>query len=264
MHQLPNEILLKIFKYLSFGDLVKSVNLTCKKWASLIEDKNFWLLKLKDERGVEIKFECDLKSLKFLYIKNPIERNLIQNSCCESLDKWSITNKIFNSIPFNLGNLQDFESDCFVIEEYNECSSSIYNELNLPIKKFATSSTFIFKYQIIDLYSEGLTKELLTNLKPVIHIKDSAGRLYLGYHYCIQIVLYDENFTILNSVCFNESVYEENWINGNWKEFNYSFREYSNNLRYVLFYHGGRDVVNWTGFYGVKLTNSQVVLKVEN
>ncbi|RNA26095.1 F-box only 6 [Brachionus plicatilis] len=261
MNQLPNEILLSILSRLSFHDLVKNASLTCKKWYSLIQSEHFWKFKIKAELGLQLVPGLDPTSLKAFYLKKPFGRNLIRNPCFSSgLDHWSVSDQLCTD------SIEDCSySSSFIIEEHDECSVPAFDENKRPIKKFATSSSIIFKYQLIDLQSEGLSWPLLECFGPSVTIKDSyAGRLYLGYEYYIQVVLYDDDLNELGSISYDEKVSEENWSNSEWKEFVYTFKDCSSSLRFILFIHGGRDATNWTGYYGVKLTNSQVTINWSN
>lgn len=254
MNQMPNEILISILAKLSFNDLIKRAYLTCKKWQSLIQSDHFWRLKIKLDLGIHLGPGPDLKSLLIFYLKKPFNRNLIKNPCFHlGLDHWIVSDKSNKELTST--------SDTFLIEEYDECGVPSFDENKKPIKKFATSSSAVFKYQLIDLQSEGLSMTLLENFKLLITVKDSyAGRLYLGFEYYIQIILYDNNFKELRSFYYDEKANEENWSNSEWKEFVYTFKDLNTRLRFILFVHGGRDVTNWTGYYGVKLTNSQVTI----
>lgn len=259
---LPYEIILVIFGKISFDDL-RNASLVCKKWFEIIENEEFWKNKIKNELNIKLKWDLDVKSLKSIYSKKLIGRNLIKNSSGENqFDFWQISNEQIKKDYNIVGNFSRTEG--FIIENFDECSVPAYNENNEPIKKFATSYFSIYKYQIIDLVSEGLSSVLIDKLKPNLSIKDFyAARLYLGYEYYIKIVLFDDAFNVIDSTEFNSYVYEEDWSNGDWKEFSYLFRNLTKNLRYVLFFHGGKDTVYWHGHYGVKLTNSQVRILVE-
>ena len=254
MNQIPNEILISILARLSFNDLIKRASLTCKKWHSLIHSDHFWRQKIKLDIGIQLDPGHDLKSLLIFYLKKPLNRNLIKNPCFDlGLNHWFISDKSNKKMTST--------SDMFMIEEYDECSVPSFNENKKPIKKFATSSSIVFKYQLIDLQSEGLSMSFFKYLKLFIKVKDSyAGRLYLGYEYYIHIILYDNNFNELRSIYYDEKVNSDNWSNSEWKEFEYKFEDLNPKLRFILFKHGGRDVTNWTGYYGVKLTNSQVTI----
>ncbi|CAF1088536.1 unnamed protein product [Brachionus calyciflorus] len=285
INDLPNEVLNLIFLHLPANELCRSVSLTCKKWKNILDSVSFWTEKLllDSKANLELIKYLNLNGCyepKKLYIKNPYAKNLIKNPCGDqNFDHWCLKPNFFFQQNSNyeindengcldvikLGNLEQInifksgnsESNGFLIESDNNGSQPIYDNENKLIKKFATTHFMGSKYQIIDLEKEGVDRNVLKKLKPKIEIIDYyAGRHDCDSEYHIRVGLFDDNFKIIYSIAFDHLISQLN--NGKWHRFYQVLENYPDNLRYILFHHGGKDTQYWSGYYGVKITNSTV------
>ena len=117
------------------------------------------------------------------------------------------------------------------------------------------------KYQLVDLSRARNFSSDGFNLMQKIKIKDHyAARVDCGAEYHIQVCLLDKDLKVLQHVRFDDRI-EEN-TEGDWRTFEHVFNDVDfENVRYVFFFHGGKDTKNWAGHYGVKMTNSGVFLR---
>lgn len=288
INKLPDEILILIFLNLPAQFLCKKVILTCKKWRELIDSDAFWTQKLLHDLKTKpdlIKYLNDNRVYrpKKLYFKNPYTKNLIKNPCAElGFDYWILkpnfcfqensncdinkeTHSLFD-IPsptdknICINSFKINELDGFVIETENNGSEPIFDENNNnnKLKKYVTGQHMSSKYQIVDLISEGVDRAVLEKIKPKIEISDSyAGRRDFDSEYHIRVGLYDENFRKIYSIGFDHLI-SHLPQNGKWNQFKHVFEDYPDNLRYILFHHGGKDTQCLPGNLGVKITNSRV------
>lgn len=286
INELPNEILTLIFLNLPAKQLCKSVILTCKKWKNLIESNSFWTEKLLFDSKASfelIKYlnsdDCYLP--KKLYFRNPYAKNLIRNPCGEkNFESWAFkpnfcfeqnsNYEINNQNGYlDMGNLNSFqvslfksirntsESNGFLIESENNGSQPILDNESRKLTKFATSHFMGSKYQIIDLVSEGVDRNVIVKLKPKIEIIDFySGRHDCDAEYHIRVSLFDEDLAKIYTISFDHIISQYN--NGKWHKFYHVLENYPDNLRYILFHHGGKDTQYWAGYHGVKITNSIV------
>lgn len=286
INDLPNEILTLILLKLSAKELCKSTILTCKNWKNLIDSNSFWTAKLLNDSKANfelIKYlntdNCYLP--KKLYFRNPYAKNLIKNPCGEqNFDNWAFkpnfcfeqnsNYEINNQNGYlDISNLSSFqvslfksnrnssESNGFLIETENNGAQPIFDSENKKLAKFATSHFMGSKYQIIDLAKEGVDGNVIIKLKPKIEIIDFySGRHDCDAEYHIRVSLFDENLTKIYTISFDHLISQYN--NGKWHKFYHVLENYPDNLRYILFHHGGKDTQFWSGYHGVKITNSIV------
>lgn len=282
INDLPNEILSLIFINLPAETLCKKVILTCTKWKQIIDSDPFWINKMiHDSRAssnlIKVLKESNcLTDPKHLYFKNPFAKNLIKNPSAESgFDFWDtrslihIRNSRINKsydyynneyLPKHCRNSEKIqEQNGFKIEPDSYLKKPAFDSNGEPVRNYATTYFQCSKYQLIDLYNEGIDENILTKLKPKIEIKDYyAPRHDCGSEYHINVEFYDDNFEKINGINFDK-VFAQ-WSQPVWHEFKNVIENYSDNLRYILFEHSGKDTQFWAGHYGVKLRGSSVKL----
>lgn len=273
---LPSEILCLIFLKLSANDLCKNVILTCQRWKDIIESEPFWTEKLLHDKKIDIEIikilsEKDAYNPKRIYFKNPFY-NLIKNARGEQCFNHWVVNNPYNFSDINIDTLKSFKNLCctgmsnqtthkgIVVEFDNIGSEELLDENKKNMRRFATSYFMCEMYQLIDLHDFDFDKVVLEKLKPQIEVSDSYSARYdCGSEYHIRVVLYDENFSILDRISFDQELPQ--WTKGDWRHFKHVFKDYPSTLRFILFQHGGKDKQFWSGNYGIKLTNSKVMLR---
>lgn len=130
-------------------------------------------------------------------------------------------------------------------------------ETDETTKKWATTYLMCSKYQVIDLLSHKIDKEILTSLKPKLEISEKyAARHDCGAEYHLKVVFYDEKFTQLDQIQFDDFI--EAGTKGEWKEFRRVVDVLPENIRYLLYHHYGKDTFFWAGHYGIKITSSTI------
>lgn len=284
INDLPNEILSLILINIPGELLCKRVILTCKKWKEIIDSEPFWINKmLHDSRASSslLKFLAEANCLdpKYLYFKNPFVKNLIKNPCAElGYDFWD-NRSLISIINSSLNKSNDYynneylkkhwrnseniqEQNGFKIEPDDFLKKPAYDSDGKPLRNYATTYFKCTKYQLIDLYAEGIDQNMLKKLRPKIEIKDSYGpRHDCGSEYHLSVVFFDENFKSIESIKFDK-VFPQ-WSIQEWHEFKEVIENYEDTLRYILFEHSGKDTQFWAGHYGIKLRNSSVKLIFE-
>lgn len=107
-------------------------------------------------------------------------------------------------------------------------------------KYFTVLYDFGSKFQLIDLYSEGVDELFFEKHKPNIKIGESfAAKNACTVFYYLNVYLISDRFQILNDYSFGHTFGK--WENSKWESTSYTF-EYDDSfksLRYVLFCHAG-------------------------
>ncbi|CAF1068389.1 unnamed protein product [Brachionus calyciflorus] len=182
----------------------------------------------------------------------------------ENYDENKLPSKnLFNSYEKHFSKDENIESELrgFRIETESNGGVQAVDQYSKPINNYATTYYMCAKYQLIDLYREGVDQEAIEKLRPRIEIEDFyAPRNDCGSKYYVQAVLFDQNFRPLDSAYFNDQFPQ--WSDCTWKKFTHVFKDYSSDVRYILFQHGGKDTQFWAGHYGIKVTNSAVRLNI--
>ncbi|RNA33999.1 F-box only 44 isoform X1 [Brachionus plicatilis] len=254
INDLPSEILSLIFLNISGESLCKNVILTCKKWKEIIDLPPFWINKILHESRASkklLKFlaESDNLQPKQLFFKNPFVKNLIKNACAEKgYDFWD--NRSFLEIPnTHSHNLFDYyhneylkkycrnsekiqEQNGFIIEPDDYLDRPAFESDGKPVRNYATTYYRCTKYQLIDLYAEGIDENMLKKTKPKIEIKDwYAPRHDCGSEYHLRVVLYDQKYNEIKNVSCDE-VFGQ-WSEVFWREFKEIIKEYPDSLRLI-------------------------------
>jgi hypothetical protein len=204
---------------------------------------------------------------KSFYFKNPFQRNIIKNPCGDNGFSYWCLDTPFNR-EFMGGNLMEFflknnihrqdtvQYNAWKIESDHHGSEELIID-NKVVKNFATSYREATKFQMIDLETEGLTRQILDKMKLKIRIFENyAARNDCGSRYCLIVRLLNHKFEQIDEFKFEDTIAQ--WQSGNWHEVSHVFEIDSNDLRYIFYYHHGSDTQFWAGFYGMKITNSTV------
>jgi hypothetical protein len=110
--------------------------------------------------------------------------------------------------------------------------------------QFATTFFWCRKFQVINLVDVGLTGELCTKLRPRIEVVDNyAARMESSSQYRCLVALLNVNFKTVDSVEFGDVIGQ--WNNAEWHKWTHVFDNISDDARYILFYHEGKDCQRW-------------------
>ena len=260
---LPSDILEDIFLRVPAKTLCKSVVLVSKHWHDLIESEIFWIEKgLYDKRLNKtvlntLQEKEMFKSAKRFYFTTFLDRNLVKNPCgFEKFLHWHRGDfgklrdleKLINSYSSSNQNIQGFQIEN---PPGNGMREQILDAKEKPCKCFVTSYTEAGKYQIVEL-----DEQIIQDIKPKIEIKENYGaRFDCGSKYSLKVLLVDSEFKERDKFEF-EDIMEE-WCDAKWKEIKHTFNV-DFPVKYVVFFHSGKDTQFWAGNYGSKMTNGSV------
>ena len=191
-------------------------------------------------------------------------KNLLKNPYgLEGFDYWRLnsisTSDGYNYNPNNAINLYQYYVNNY---QRNTISLSSSGQYAIEVdeffgKRFVFSYNMAYKYQVIDLYTENINEAVLAMYRPKIEIHSNYVPLWdLGLSYQIRLKLYDSNFNVLDSKLFSDSV--TRYSTSDWRSFTHVFVNYPNTLRYILFEHGGKELIFWAGYYGPRVRNLTV------
>lgn len=163
----------------------------------------------------------------------------------------------------NSDNTGDFASTWKVI--YNGGSGWYHNGKtfgNWTTGHFGTSYRWGLKEQEIDLWERGYNKAFLDSVKPEISVSEEFSKTYCGNdYYRMRVMLLDSQRQLIKK--FSTKVKRIpgacDWTS-NWKTEAYTFTEYPNDLRYIVFEDAGISREYWRGYYGTKMRNASVKL----
>ncbi|XP_040286360.1 F-box only protein 2-like [Bufo bufo] len=173
-------------------------------------------------------------------------RNLIKNPCGEEeLEYW-----------------EDIQNggDGWKIEAIpGDCGADI--PCDGVSKYFASSFECCSKTQVIDLLNEGYTEEVL-DAQPNIVVSDwyAARTDSKGGIYELKVQLLSGSRDVIKEYNSESVTIPEN-TDGAWTQLTYTFSEYGPGVRFIQFTHCGQDSVYWKGWYGVRVTNSSVIVE---
>ncbi|WAR19001.1 FBX6-like protein [Mya arenaria] len=159
-------------------------------------------------------------------------------------DGWSVETEPIGSDP-----VSDFN---------NECKGSV--------GCWATSYRECAKYQVVDLMAAGCCKYVLDHVRPAIHVSEYSARRDCGAVYKMTVVLMPEKteeFWTASTENTNTTYSFDDTLlagSGDWFQAKYTFKDYPMGIRYVGFYHNGKDTKFWAGNFGAKMTLASVIL----
>ncbi|GIY68741.1 hypothetical protein CEXT_741901 [Caerostris extrusa] len=243
-----NHLLIEIFSFLPSKDLLRNSRLVCKEWRDIIDGHSVWKLKCERERKniPAIAFEkIPDHYYRKIYLHDPYGKNLILNPHGElRFDEWTI----------------DADGgDGFSVEDPPGGADPVPQEVGSK-SCFATSYYPCIKHQVIDLFDQGVSKEVLQRKSTKIQIGEwHAARFDCASNYHLHVQLFDEAYKEsedLNHVC-DFQYREPQWTGKEWHLFTRTF-ENVGNIRYVSFQDSGHDLQFWAGRYGSKMTGAFV------
>ncbi|XP_006016226.1 F-box only protein 2 isoform X1 [Alligator sinensis] len=246
MDSLPEAVLIRILAFIPAVDLVLVCRLVCCQWKNLVDGAALWILKCQQEGFAEEEPAEEADNWQMFYFLSKRKRNLIKNPCGEEdLEHWGdVANggdgwKV-EELPGDFG--ESFPSDG--VHKY-----------------FVTSYEWCRKSQVIDLRAEGYWEELMDTTQPKIVVKDwYAGRRDAGCLYEFSAKLLSEHEDVLAEYKSETiAIPEDN--DGSWNEASHTFSDYGPGVRFICFEHGGQDTLFWKGWYGVRATNSSVMVE---
>uniref|UniRef100_A0A8C1D0U4 Uncharacterized protein n=1 Tax=Cyprinus carpio carpio TaxID=630221 RepID=A0A8C1D0U4_CYPCA len=144
--------------------------------------------------------------------------------------------------------------DCWVIgENWKPIPDSVTS-------CFVTSYGLCLKRQLIDLNKEGYSETFMDQVQPHIKISDWYGpRWDCGSEYQICVELLDQRKNPIKTFQ-PEKVILSFKSSEQWCEMSHVFKNYGPGVRFIRFTHGGNDTQFWAGHYGIRVTNSSVVI----
>ena len=103
-------------------------------------------------------------------------------------------------------------------------------------------------------------EDLIEKLAPEIEVKENyTERFDCASEYGLKVYLVGSDFTVKDKFVFSETMPQ--WGDAKWKLVQHSFKvKYP--VRYLIFYHYGKDRQNWAGNYGIKMTNGSVKITI--
>lgn len=246
LNPLMDELLLHVLSFVPAHDLLLHCRCVSRKWCGLVDTPTLWILKCKREQRLELldasRLQPDIPWGR-VYVKKPFSRNLLRNPCGqEGMRYWDARNGGRDwSVEDNRVRMDGAEAQTCFVSTYFWCE----------------------KWQIIDLLQEGLWKELLDNHKPEICISDwYAGRDDCGCVYEISVkLLASDRERVIDEYNVRPDPIPQ-WNNQNYHQVSHVFSHYSSGVRYVKFFHRGKDTQFWAGHYGARITNSSVTVKM--
>ncbi|XP_040211970.1 F-box only protein 6-like [Rana temporaria] len=178
---------------------------------------------------------------------NGLKRNLIKNpSALEGLQNWSIDEN--GGSQWKVEDLPGGEGEMFP---------------NTSVQKyFVTSNQTCKKSQLIDLKKEGFSAEILDKFQPAIIVTDwYAARKDCSCQYELLVRLLSEDKKTIQEF-HPQPVNLPQRCDGQWHYVTHTFSNYGPGVRYISFQHGGKDTLNWAGWYGVRVSNSSISVDI--
>lgn len=252
----PVEVLTAIFLHVSDDDLLRNCRPVCRLWRALIDGQSLWKRRAERRAGCVIARwkSIDGPPIHFyrtIAIKNPFGRNLVANASGESGDlrHWTVVSS---------------SGDGWKVEKPPNGSLPLTTVEGLEGKVtscFATSYAECRKLQLIDLWREGCTNDIIEGLEPRIHVCEwYAARFDCACRYNLVVKLFDStNSTVLDEFTFEHE--EPQWTGNAWSKVEHTFK-FLRGVRYVHFEHAGVDRQFWAGHFGSKMSNATVRLHV--
>ncbi|XP_076022612.1 F-box only protein 6-like isoform X2 [Genypterus blacodes] len=236
---LPREVVEEIFLNLPPEQVVNRGRLVCREWKEMVDSAALWRERCRRE-GYHLRDSSKTpEDWRLFYFLCKKRRNLLKNPRAEGgLREWKIVE--------NGGDKWKVEG--IKLPHPNEAVKNI----------FATSYHMCTKSQLIDLVKEGYTRSFLDQFQPDIKISDWYAPLSsFGSEYHIRVELLDQRKKCIKAFAPATVSFQE-WIDKKWHQMTHVFRNYGPGVRYIHFIHGGKDTLFWAGWYGIRVTDSQV------
>lgn len=296
INELPDEVLEKILLNFPNQFLIKTALVVCKRWHSIIDNQPFWLKKCQidgrlSENQIETLKHHDVFEFKRIYFSNMLNRNLIKNPCGEfgfkhwcsaddlpilGSDVFEFFNERVNHRGNQLGLLPSRRELHQIIDAYmnkfklpNQSKWSIEDHIGADpvldesekmVKNFVTSFLPTAKLQIVDFTSSyEVIKKMVQNKIP---LKLALSENYAPrsdcsskYRLVVYLVDYDDQYQLVDKYEFSDELVADT----KWECTKHEFL-ITKPFKYVIYMHGGCDNQYWAGFYGSKMTNSNLRL----
>nr|XP_012640811.2 F-box only protein 44 isoform X2 [Microcebus murinus] len=176
INELPENILLELFRHVPARQLLLRCRPVCSLWRDLIDLVTLWKRKCVLEGFITEDWDQPVADWKIFYFLRSLHRNLLHNPCAEEgFEFWSL--------DVNGG-------DEWKVEDLSGDQRKEFP--NAQVKKyFVTSYYTCLKSQVVDLKAEGYWEELMDTTRPDIEVKDwFAARRDCGskYQLCVQLL----------------------------------------------------------------------------
>ncbi|XP_043917710.1 F-box only protein 44-like isoform X2 [Protopterus annectens] len=246
---LPETVLVQILSHLPAKYLITVVRMVCKQWRELIDGSSLWVIKCQREGLIPKNIRRSPKDWRTFYILSSLKRNLIKNpSAKEDFDHWHIARR-----GQHKWRIETLPAECRMMLSDERVE-----------KYFVTSFWESQKEQLIDLQEEGYWSELVDNVNPPIVVTDwYAARTDCGCRYEMCVQLLSQFHGVLHEFRPERLILQQ-CSDSEWRQMTHTFRNYGVGVRYIRFVHGGRDTQFWGGLYGIRVTNSKVVIEPED
>ncbi|XP_075695469.1 F-box only protein 6 [Rhinoderma darwinii] len=245
MNNIPEGVLLEILRAVPAPDLILRCRPVCALWRDIVDSPALWKSKCQLDRFISKSCKRNPPDWRMFYFLHLQKRNILKNpSAAEHFKHWQ--KKKNGGDQWKVETLPGTHGRAFPDEKVKEY--------------FVTSYGLCLKSQTIDLKKEGYPDEFMDVVQPNIVIKDwYAARHDCGCKYQILVHLLSRTKTVLAEF-EPEPVFIEQWSNAEWSQIEYTFKHYGPGVRYINFQHGGNDTQFWAGWYGIRVTNSSVII----
>ncbi|XP_071945938.1 F-box only protein 6-like [Antedon mediterranea] len=258
INNLPDEMLSFILSLIP-DKYLKNCILVCHRWLNIVSSATFWKEKcFKDcpilSEVTASYLPIDHVSWRTLYYLKPYSRNLIHNpSGADGLKhKWKINSNGGNGVRVEKTSVGAKDKPDELLKVVNDCTAN-----------FATSYGWGEMEQIIDLEEEGCSPKLIDELQPEIYVSEwYTERFDCGCYYELKVQLLGEfEKEPIKEYLFKSDLIPQ-WSDNEWKQANYTFKNYGNGVRFIRFVHRGKDSQFWAGHYGSKMAAAEVRILV--
>uniref|UniRef100_A0ABM5ERV1 F-box only protein 27-like n=1 Tax=Pogona vitticeps TaxID=103695 RepID=A0ABM5ERV1_9SAUR len=263
VNQLPDEVLELILSWVPARTLVARCRLVCRRWRDLIGRPTLWKLQCERDPALQAVLQaaqrCPRVDWCRVAVLRPFGRNLIKNPCGNGLpleDEPRLCKSAQEQ--FRHWNIHFSKTRCF-LEKSRRASAAGGGEH----PGFTACYRWYSKSQVVDLLQEGFWEDLLDFYQPNIIISDRWDiRRSTGCEYSMAVTLLaaDQASVIADFKAEPDSTSQRNFPGYN--EVSHVFRNYGPGVRYIRFWHEGRDTQYWKGCFGIHFTNSMVLVKI--
>ncbi|ODM89859.1 F-box only protein 44 [Orchesella cincta] len=261
MEFLPETVLELILSKVSDEDILKC-NLVCRTWNALISRKSLWKKRFENKQvnWEEVPSHIRDKPNSWMILRAHLHhrilfKNFIDNPSGHSgFDGWTIFD--------NNGDLWRVEEEPIGCDPLPKTELIGRNDESC----FVTSYGWCSKYFMVDLWSQGLTPELL---KIILPFQINCSQMYTARFDCGG--KFDWELRLLDSqqkiICMYKPTCIQLPATMDWKKTEFAFQfgsgdvELLQDLRYIMFIHEGKDTQVWAGHYGMKFARSCVTIE---
>ncbi|XP_052416186.1 uncharacterized protein fbxo44.9 isoform X2 [Carassius gibelio] len=237
----PLAVVEEILLNLPAHQVVQVCRLVCHEWKELVDSAAHWRVRCRREGLQPNDASRPPEDWCQFYFLSKFRRNLLKNPRADD-------------------GLQGWE----IVQNGADNWATELNRIPLPdntvTKCFVTSNSQCFKEQLIDLKKEGYSEAFMDQLRPHIKISDWYASCHdCGSEYQICVELLDQRKNSIKTFQ-PEKVILSFWNGEPWCEMSHVFKNYGPGVRFIRFTHGGNDTQFWAGHYGIRVTNSSVVI----